>query len=511
MIARGRWVAVFPRFATLPLIVLAAATAPAAEPTAPASVDGSPGVTFNKHVAPLVYRRCATCHRPGEVAPFSLLTYRDVSKRARLIRTVTGERSMPPWKAEPGAGHFADERRLSDQEIATLARWVEAGTPEGDPADLPPPPRFAEGWQLGEPDVVLTMSEPYTLDAEGRDVYRCFVIPLKVPEGKSIRAIEYRAGNRRIVHHAVLSALPHETALKKLEEGDGKSFASGLSPPGQLLPGQLAFWTPGIEPRPLPEGYAAVWPAGADLILQLHLHPSGKPESEQSLLGLHFSDEKPKGRLQLMILSNNKINIPPGEANYELTASRTLKQDAAVHGIFPHMHLIGRTVKVTATLPDGMTEPLISIGDWNFNWQHYFQYAEPLRLPAGTRLDAKFTYDNSESNPANPNRPPQPVTYGEQTGNEMGIVVLDLIPTGPPPAVSDAERRAKIERWVSEFMQKADRNGDGKLDVDEAVAASDGKDTVQEVERRIAEFDRDGDKRLNRAEMQAALDALSRR
>jgi hypothetical protein len=448
------------------------------------------------------------------VAPFSLLTYRDVSKRARLIQTVTGERSMPPWKAEPGAGHFADERRLSDDQIAMLARWVEAGAPEGDSADLPPAPRFAEGWQLGEPDLLVKMSEPYPLVAEGRDVYRCFVIPLAIPEGKSIKAIEYRAGNRKIVHHAVLAALPHQAALDKLQEGDGKSFASGLAPPGQLLPGQLAFWTPGIEPRPLPDGYAAAWPVGADLILQLHLHPSGKPETEQSSLGLYLTDEKPKGRLKLMILSNNKIQIPAGDASYVLTASRTLREDAAIYGIFPHMHLIGKTVKVTATLPDGSTEPLISIGDWNFNWQHYFQYATPLRIPAGTRLDARFTYDNSDANPANPNKPPQPVTYGEQTANEMGIVVLDFIPTNtptPPSAATDAERRAEIERHATQVMQKADKNGDGKLGVEEVQALTGGHDSPQEIERRIADFDRDGDKQLSRSELLRALEALSRR
>lgn len=385
-------------------------------------------VTFNKDVAPLLFQRCATCHRPGEVAPFPLLGYRDASKRAELIRAVTAGRSMPPWKVEPGSGHFADDRRLTDDQVALIARWVEDGAPEGDPADLPPLPRFAAGWQLGEPDMVVTMDEPYTLVAEGPDVYRCFVIPNPVPAGKYLRAVEYRPGNRRIVHHAVIATLPRRTARAKLAAGDGKSFASGLALPGRLLPGPLAFWTPGMEPRPLPEGLAAELPEGDDLILQLHLHPSGKPETEQTSIGLHFSDQKPSGRLKLMILSNNKIDIPPGEADHAVSASTTIREPVKVHGIFPHMHLIGRTVRVTATLPDGTTEPLIAIGDWDFNWQLYYQYAAPLRLPAGTRLEGRWTYDNSVANPANPSRPPRRVTYGEQTVNEMAILVLDVTP-----------------------------------------------------------------------------------
>ena len=247
-------------------------------PSAASETPAKASMTFNRDVAPLVFRRCASCHRPGEVAPFPLLNYGDVSKRAGLIRSVVEGRVMPPWKAEPGFGHFADDRRLTDEQVSTIVRWVEAGTPEGDPADLPPLPRFAAGWQLGEPDMVVKMDEPYNLVAEGEDVYRCFVIPLQIPEGKYLRAVEYRPGNRRVVHHAVFSALDHKSAQAKLAEGDGKSFGSGLRPPGQLLAGPLAFWTPGMTPRPLPDDLAAAWPKQADLVMQLHLHPSGKAE-----------------------------------------------------------------------------------------------------------------------------------------------------------------------------------------------------------------------------------------
>jgi mono/diheme cytochrome c family protein len=415
-------------------------TATAAEPAPRAKGN----VTFNKDIAPLVFQKCAGCHRPGEVAPFSLLGYRDLSKRAALIQSVVEERAMPPWKAEPGAGHFTNERRLTDEQIATIGQWIKDGLPEGNPADLPPAPRFTAGWQLGEPDRVVTMPEPYQVAADGADDYRCFVIPLQLPAGKYLKSVEFRPGNRKVVHHAVLTMLPHKAAQAKLAEGDGKSFGSGLAPPGQLLPGQLAFWTPGMEPRALPQGFAVEWPKDVDLVLQLHLHPSGKPETEQSTIGLHFTDEKPRDRLKPWILNNENIQIEPGDAHHVVRETRRLPVDATLYGIFPHMHLIGKTVQVTAKLPDGTNLPLISIGDWNFQWQLYYEYATPIPLPAGTRVEAVFTYDNSDQNPANPSRPPKRVTYGEQTTNEMAIAILDLAPAKSTPneKPTTPERRA---------------------------------------------------------------------
>lgn len=479
----------------------------------PSSSPAQGAVTYNKDVAPLVFRHCSTCHRPGEVAPFSLLSYRDMSKRAELIRTVIEDRSMPPWKAEPGQGHFSDERRLSDAEIGTIVRWIENGTPEGDAADLPPAPQFVTGWKLGEPDMVVTMDEPYALEAEGADVYRCFVIPLKLPDGKYLKAVEYRPGNRRIVHHAVLTTMPEPTAKAKLAEGDGKSFASGLAPPGQLLPGQLAFWTPGMEPRPLPEGFAAEFPAGAALVLQLHLHPSGKPETERSLIGLHLTDEKPRDRLRLLLLNNSRVDIPAGESNHVVELSKTINTPVDLYGVFPHMHLIGHTVKMTATLPDGTIKPLISIPDWDFNWQNYYQYAEPVHLPAGTKLNGRWTYDNSADNPANPSRPPKRVTYGEQTTNEMAILILDVIPKGPPapkPAAAPPKPPSpeELARRTAQAMTIMDKDKDGKLSLDEIVTIIGAVETRAELEKRFARFDRDGDQKLNPEEVAETLKTL---
>jgi mono/diheme cytochrome c family protein len=482
-----------------------------AEPEKPAGAPLGGTVTFNKDIAPLLFERCAGCHRPGEVAPFSLLSYRDASKRAKLIRSVISERVMPPWKGDPGVGHFVDERRLTDAQVALITRWVDGGAPEGEPADLPAAPNFTAGWQLGEPDMLVTMPEPYSLVAEGRDDYRCFVIPLEIPAGKYISAVEYRPGNRRIVHHAVLTSLPHQAAQAKLATGDGKSFGSGLAPPGQLLPGPLGIWTPGKQPRPLPEGYAAAWPGGADLVLQLHLHPSGKPETEQSSIGFHFTDQKPRGRVRMVMVSNNRVDIPAGASSHAIEASTTLKQPVDIFGIFPHMHLIGRTVRLTATLPDGSTEPLLSIGDWDFNWQNYYQYASPVHLPAGTKIEGRWTYDNSEANPANPSSPPKRVTFGEQTSNEMAIAILDIIPAPGAPEPGQTTRAMTADDMMSravEVIRKADKDGDGRLALDEMIAFASGHLSPEELQKKLDQFDSDGDKRLNPAELVEVLKSL---
>ena len=466
-------------------------------------------VTFNKHVAPILFQRCAGCHRPGEVAPFSLLNYRDASRRAGQIAELTSSREMPPWKAEPGAGHFADERRLTDDEVGTIRRWSETGAAEGEPADLPQAPKFTEGWQLGEPDLVLKMAEPYALAASGPDEYRCFVLPIQIPAGKYIKAIEYRPGNRKVVHHAVFTSMSREQAAAKLAAGDGKSFLSGLAPPGRLLSGPLSIWTPGMEPHVLPGELAASWPEKSDLVLQLHLHPSGKPEVEQSTLGIHLTDQKPGSRLVLSTFSNNRIDIAPGEPDYELRASRTLNAEANLFGVFPHLHLIGRSVWAEATLPDATKVPLISIADWDFNWQYYYRYAEPVRLPAGTRIDVRWTYDNSASNPANPSKPPRRVTFGEQTADEMAFLVFDLIATGPAPENRPPSPEALARRAVA-AMKLLDKDGDGYLDGAELAAAPLGGMNAAELKKRIAEYDKDGDGKLNAAEVLEVVKAMTR-
>ncbi len=406
---------------------------------AAAAADGA--VTFNRDIAPIVYANCSTCHREGEAAPFALLSYRDVKKHAGQIADLTSRRVMPPWKADPSEhGGFVGERRLTDAQIATLRRWVDAGAPEGA-GPSPAAPTFPVGWQQGEPDLVVTMPEAFHVPADGPDIYRCFPISVEPPEGKYLRSVEYRPGDRRVVHHAVMTTMsPSEATKKLLEDGDetGPGFKSGLAAPGNRLPGPLGIWAPGKDPLPLPEGYAMPWPRKARMVLQLHLHPIGKAADERSSVGLYFTSEKPKGGLQPLVLMNKNVRIAPGDGDYRLTQSIETRADVDVIGLFPHMHLIGRTVKATATLPDGTRLPLLSIGDWDFNWQGYYQYGKPLHLPRGTRLEAEWSFDNSAANPRNPSSPPRTVVFGEQTVNEMGVLVLDVI--APPGVKLDPKR-----------------------------------------------------------------------
>jgi hypothetical protein len=352
---------------------------------------------------------------------------------------------MPPWKSVEGHGRFAGERRLPREAIELIARWVEQGAEEGDPKDCPPVPVFREGWKLGQPDIVITMPEPYALAAEGPDVYWNFVFDLAIPEGKYIKAAEFHPGNRRIVHHAAL-AMDVDGKARQQDEADPEpGFRGSLNLPGRLFPGTLAAWTPGRDPMPLPNGFSLPWKPGAGLLLQLHLHPSGKPESEQSRIGLYLTDEPPRQSMVDMVLIDRKIDIPPGEPAYRTRDEFQLPIDMEAFGVFPHMHLIGRDIKVTAHPPNNQPPfSLLWINDWDFNWQNFYQFATPVRLPAGTRLVMEALHDNSADNFRNPSNPPQRVQWGEQTTDEMSAAILQLVPV----------READLEKLVQAHRRR---------------------------------------------------------
>jgi hypothetical protein len=488
-------------------------------------------VTFNKHIAPLVFDRCAGCHHPGEVAPFSLLSYGDVKKRAKQITEVTASRFMPPWKPVEGHGRFLSERRLSNNEIALIARWIEQGTVEGDAHDLPAAPKFNNEWKLGPPDIVVTMPEPFQVAAEGPDIYRNFVLPLSVPEGKYIKALEYRPSNRRVVHHA-LCATDFSGKPRKDDEADPlPGYKGSLNIPGILFPGSLSAWTPGRDPMPLPEGISMPWKKGADLVMQLHLHPSGKPEVEQSSLGFYLTDEPPTRSMVDVGMIDRKIDIPPGERAFKTHDNFQVPIEMEVVGIFPHMHLIGREMKVTAHPPGGEPFSLMWIDDWDFNWQAYYQYAEPVKLPAGTRVTMDAVHDNSADNFRNPNNPPARVKHGEQTTDEMSAVLIQLVPVRESDldqmmaankkrifssilAADAAAKTAETDKLAAaaqateakKLLEKFDKNQDGKLDFDELAAAS-GQDKTT-IKLLAALFDKDADGALNPEELSAALAKL---
>lgn len=431
-------------------------------------------LTYTKDIAPIINKNCAGCHRPGEVAPFPLLNYADVKKRAKQIKDVTADRTMPPWKAEPGWGEFLDARTLSTEEIATIKKWTEDGALEGDTKDLPPAPQFTEGWQLGEPDLILKMPEIYDVPAEGRDVYRCFVIPVHLTENKYVKAVEYRPSNRRVVHHAIfyLDNSGKGRELDAKHDGPGYTHFGG---PGFPPSGALGGWAPGVRPRLLPEGVARLLRKGSDLIVQTHFHPSGKPEKEQSTIGLYFSKEPPTKMLLPVTLGTKKIDIPAGEKSYRLRDSFTLPASVQVIGIIPHAHYLGKEMKATAILPNGSKKPLLWIKDWDFNWQEQYRYKEAFTLPASTKIEMDFTYDNSAANPQNPSNPPRRVRFGEGTTDEMAFLWLQVIPERladlPELGRAILARGAGAaqfagggrEEVIELVKQRFDTDGDGKL------------------------------------------------
>lgn len=396
--------------------------------TSSAGTARAEGPTYAKDIALILWKNCAGCHRPGEVGPFSLLSYQDAAKRAADLVQVTSSREMPPWKPEPGFGEFHDVRRLTEAELKTIADWAQAGAPEGNPKDLPPPPKFAEGWQLGQPDLVLEAPAPFEIPASGEDVYRCFVIPIPIDADKTVAAVVFRPGNRKVVHHA-LFFLDKSGAARAKDEADAGPGYTSFGGPGILPSGGLGGWAPGAMPRKLPEGMGQMLRKGNDLVLQVHYHPDGKTETDRSTVGLYFNKTPARQVIGGLALRSRKIDIPAGDSRYHVTAETApLPVDAKAVGIAPHMHFLGKEIKVVAETPDGKTVPMVWIKDWDFNWQGQYQFAAPVPLPKGTVVDLTATYDNSEANPRNPSRPPRAVKHGEKTEDEMCLCGLQVVP-----------------------------------------------------------------------------------
>jgi len=383
---------------------------------------GSAAPTFSHDVAAIVYRQCVSCHRDGGVAPFSLTTYQDAAKRAKLIATVTASRYMPPWL--PSEPHFQNERRLTVEEIATIARWAEAGAPEGNPAATPKPPAFADGWQLGKPDIEAQMPATFNVPAEGQDLYRCFAVPIAASADRWVSAIDMRPGSPKVVHHAILFQDTTGTARKR-DTGSGYEC---FGTPGFLPARGLGGWTPGSIPVRMADGVPELLHAGATLVLQVHYHPTGKAEMDRTRVALYFTNQKPRRRAMDLPLGSNRIDIPAGESHYKVTDYFTLPVDVDVLGINPHAHYLCKEMYGYAVLPDGTRRTLIRIPSWNFDWQQQYTYTSPIRLPEGTRVQMEFTYDNSKDNPRNPNHPPKRVVWGPGSTDEMAGLHVEVSP-----------------------------------------------------------------------------------
>ncbi len=402
---------------------------------------GAESPNYHRDVAPILQKHCQECHRPGQVAPFSLLTYDQARKRAADLGIVTAEKRMPPWHAsESEGGPFKDARVLTSGEMATIASWVEAGSPEGDPKDAPAPREFRSDWALGEPDLILKPTKAFTLGATGRDEFRVFVLPTGLTEGKWIAAVDFHPGNAKVVHHT-LAGIDTAKRARKLDEADPgpgyKTFAGfGEIAPGiPLLPsGGLGGWAPGKAPRFLPEGVGRWMPAGSDVMLQVHYHKSGKVETDATSVGLYFAkgtvDKQLRGGVVMPPrsgpLSRPDLKISPGNANYEVAGTLKLDDNFHLASVVPHMHWLGKDFDLTAELPNGSKRTLIKIDRWDFNWQDTYEFSTPVALPAGTTIRMTAHFDNSGANPANPSHPPVEVRWGEQTTNEMCIGFLQL-------------------------------------------------------------------------------------
>ncbi len=397
-------------------------------------------VTFTRDIAPVVFQSCARCHRPGESGPFPLLTYDDVKKHARQIEIVTRTRFMPPWLPELQALKFADEPRLLDEQIATIRKWVEEGAPEGNPADLPSPPKSVEGWQLGQPDLVLKAATPYLLPASGSDLYWNFIFPVPIDRTRWVRAVEIRPGDKRFVHHAnILVDRLQNSRQREKEPGAGfegmeiKIESETFDPDSHFL-----FWKPGTVPYLEPEGMALRLDKGTDLVLNIHLQPSGKPETIQPTIGLYFTDQPAtKFPMLLQLQNDTKLDIPAGEKNFVVSDELTLPIDVDLLAVYPHAHYLGKDLQATATLPGGSTNTLIHIPQWDLNWQAVYRYAQPIFLPKGTTVSMRYVYDNSTENALNPNHPPERVRGGNRSKDEMAHLWLQMLPRNFDPKAGD--------------------------------------------------------------------------
>ena len=411
----------------------------------PAAHVASSQITYARDVAPILARSCETCHRAGQIGPMPLTSYVQAAAWRGDIKKWTQDRQMPPWKADPGYGDFQDSRRLSNHDVATLAKWADAGAPEGNPSDIPPPPHFRDGWPLGPPDLVLQPSRPYHLEADGSDIYRCYVIPTDFTHDRYVSAVDVQPGNRAVVHHCIafIDGTGASANLDGHEKEPGYTSFGGV---GFTPTGSLGGWAPGITAHDLPAGVATEVPAGARIVLQVHYHKDGKPETDFSRIGLYFAKSEIQKTLHIIPIIHG-LQIPEGDSHYTVTTT-SVPSPVAYHllAVTPHMHLLGRAMKLTALKPDGTTVPLISISDWNFNWQATYFYKTPIAFPKGTRVTMTATYDNSSQNPRNPNSPPKTVTWGEQTTDEMCIAFLHYTLDREHLAVRDSPPTAKVAK-----------------------------------------------------------------
>lgn len=418
----------------------------ASVPVAVQAGRGANAVTYHGQIEPIVLQDCAPCHRPGESGPFSLLTYEDARKRAAQIVKVTSSRYMPPWLPEAGYGQFKEERRLTDAQIKLFAEWLKQGTPAGTPRKGTEPASAAAGWPMGQPDLVLRTSRPYTVSADAGETFWNFILPVPITSTRWVRAIEIRPGNPQVFHHANV-ILDRSHAARRRESSPGAGFSGmdvifeeeSFEPDGHFL-----SWKPGSSPVVEPDGMAWRADPGMDLILNVHLKPTGKEEKVEPVIGVYFTD-KPQTRFPVLIqLEHDRaLDIPPGDQDFVVTDEYRAPMDLNVLAVYPHAHYLAKTIEGYATLPDGSKKWLIRIPNWDLNWQGVFRFQTPVLLPKDSIVTMRIHYDNSAGNVRNPNSPPKRVTGGTDAASEMSHLWLQVL------QVADGDHRAEIQESVS--------------------------------------------------------------
>ncbi len=390
-----------------------------------ASAEAAP--TFAEDVAPIFFDNCAQCHRPGEIAPMSLLSYEDARPWAKSIKTAVATGEMPPWKLNPAHGDFANDISLTESEIATIVAWVDAGAPAGNPGATPPVPSFPEGWRMGEPDHIIDVPE-ITIPAEGPDQFVNIDVPINLPEDRWVRAVEVQPGNRQGLHHVVIFV------------------TGGVAAREAVAPDFLAVWALGTPPNVYGEGMGRELRRNASLRLNMHYHSYGMEGADKTRIGLYFGEGELEKVVTGQFAGTVNFAIPPGAEDHQIDADYFVDEDIRVTSFFPHMHMRGKSMIYTAYYPDGRSEVLLDVPDYDFNWQWFYYPREPIALPEGTRLHIEAHYDNSESNPSNPD-PTIRVTFGEESTNEMMFGAFEFI-AEEGRSVKPVNPREKIERML---------------------------------------------------------------
>lgn len=387
-------------------------------------------VSFTKDIAPIFQAKCVECHRTGDIGPMALSTWEDSRPWAKSIKKAVESKTMPPFHAVKGEYPYRNDNTLTPEEIALVGKWVEAGAPQGDPADMPAQRQFDDsGWRTGKPDLVLQPTADYMLGADVIDEYRCYVFQSNLPEDTWVGAIEYRPGDRRVVHHIMAYAEPTGVVRPKDEATPEPGYICGMNGDtgSQRLDMLLGGWAPGTPPNVFREGSGRLLPKGTDIVFQVHYHnTTGQEVPDRSSMGIYFARGPIKKMDRISLVGSMKLNIPAGEGNAQHFATWVAPYDITLNSVMPHMHYLGKMMKVDAVFPDGRRSTLVDVPRFDFNWQIVYAYTDPLKIPKGTKLEMTSSHDNSANNAANPSKPPKDVTWGEATDEEMAHCWLNF-------------------------------------------------------------------------------------